>query len=91
MPEDLSREELIALVKAMAATNTTLQTTVEALTATIRHDEFSRHRDAVLSVQAPGSPPGAVDRPRTQHGVAQVRLSNCDTSDEWVLLTLSGR
>ncbi len=35
MPEDLSREELIALVKAMAATNTALQTTVEALTATI--------------------------------------------------------
>jgi len=35
VPEDLSREELIALVKAMAATNTALQTTVEALTATI--------------------------------------------------------
>ena len=35
MPEDLSREELIALVKAMGATNTALQTTVEALTATI--------------------------------------------------------
>ena len=35
MPEDLSREELIALVKAMAATNTALLTTVEALTATI--------------------------------------------------------
>ena len=35
MPEDLSREELIALVKAMAATNTASLTTVEALTATI--------------------------------------------------------
>ena len=36
MPEDFSREELIALVKAMAATNTALLTTVEALTATIK-------------------------------------------------------
>ena len=35
MPEDLSREELIALVKAMAATNTALQRTTEALTATV--------------------------------------------------------
>ena len=35
MPEDLSREELIALVKAMAATNTASLTTVEVLTATI--------------------------------------------------------
>ena len=31
----MSREELIALVKAMAATNTALRTTVEALTATL--------------------------------------------------------
>jgi transposase len=36
VPEDLSRGELIALVKAMAATNTALQTTVEALTATLK-------------------------------------------------------
>jgi len=35
VPEDLSREELIALVKALAATNTALQTMVEALTATV--------------------------------------------------------
>ena len=35
MPEDLSREELIALVKAMAVTNTALQATVEVLTTTI--------------------------------------------------------
>jgi len=31
VPEDLSREELIALVKAMAVTNTALQVTVEVL------------------------------------------------------------
>ena len=35
MPEDLSREELIALVKAMAATNTALQRTTEVLTSTV--------------------------------------------------------
>ena len=35
MPEVLSREELIALVKVMSETNTALLTTVEALTATL--------------------------------------------------------
>jgi len=48
VPEDLSREELIALVKAMAATQTALQATIETMAATM---ESLRAEIAALRTQ----------------------------------------
>ena len=59
----MSREELIALVKAMATTNTALQTTIEALTATITElrSEIAAMRAQLASNSKNSSKPPSFD------------------------------